>query len=1077
MAFEMKKNFPKLDWELHPTNEGGANVQNRLAMDCEGSEFLNVVSGYSGMDQIIWFITRKARESKIRLVFGHEPYSSADTRLPSPERLPQQLRDYWLNRGFSPSSNSSVFDAIQAIKSGRVRARIHKERFLHAKAAITDSAAIYGSSNFSKPGLIVSRELNGRHLSGTERYDMISEFFEGCWDRSEDYTNILLALLEELLRYSTWQEALARSCAALLEGDWAKQLIPDNMKDEFDKLWPHQRQGIAQALAVIENQGAVVVADPTGSGKTKIGGWLLRRAHQRMLSKGGEMATNLTPTMVCPSSVEKYWYRIFDELGILPQVLPIGILSGGRSRSSIERLKQIERTNLLAVDEIHNFYGKTTIRTKRLSDNWAESRIFLTATPINKDFKDLIKLMNLLGTEELDGDTFQELRGLDAEVKHPDKKRRERARKKANRLIQRFMVRRTRMDLQSLANERSEQYLLKSGRGANYPTYIPKEYELDSLSDNEIVGRISSNASKLLGIARITRLSQTKLEKELGITEEITLERILRSQPALSEYNVWKSLDSSYPALYEHLLGTESAEREFSIETGKERASQSVGVIKKLEKMEKPDWGFSEEFKESNLVPEWLLDQGKYREVLEQEIVLYRSILEDASELSDSRIVSKIDCILKSISKGEKVLAFDTSNISLLFLKEKLEAEGVETYSYIGSKGGTKKKKVEEAEKLFGLDSEDIPRVALLSDMMSEGINLQGSSTLVHLTIPSTIRLAEQRVGRVDRMDTKHNEIEIYYPERDAISSNMKSYLKERNNLVGDVIGSNIKLPGDDDFEFDDQPQSGDGVLTAEEMNESMFSERNGLFDAFHDVRHLIGDDGLISAEEYELMRASEAQVLSYVGYVNSKYPWCFFVIESNKDWAPQWVFLDYSKKDAIMTKGLTTDPPEICKILRDVIPDSENLKPSEYADKCVEDYLNHLRRYQFNLLPPRRQGLLRRMAKVIFKWSGKTERNSNLSLRLDDLRRSAMGASDQQRDMRKIASKWIEYCRNNKEVLELNKKTRGRKRKGKMEEALVSNPPTDFEEFLEQFENIECIPDIETRVIAMIAGIPNPRD
>ena len=48
---------------------------------------------------------------------------------------------------------------------------------------------------------------------------------------------------------------------------------------------------------------------------------------------------------------------------------------------------------------------------------------------------------------------------------------------------------------------------------------------------------------------------------------------------------------------------------------------------------------------------------------------------------------------------------------------------------------------------------------------------------------------------------------------------------------------------------------------------------------------------------------------------------------------------------------------------------------------------------------------------------------------------------------------------------------------KGKMEEALVSNPPTDFEEFLEQFENIECIPDIETRVIAMIAGIPNPRD
>ena len=1072
MTFEMKKNFPQLDWELFPTNERGHTVQNRLALDCKDSEFLDVVSGYSGMDQIIWFITRKASDSKIRLVFGHEPSKAADLRLPSPERLPQELRDYWLNRGFSPSSNSSVFDAIQAIKSGRVSARIHKEKFLHAKAAITSKAAIYGSSNFTRPGLKDSRELNGRHSSGTERYDMIMEFFEGCWERSEEYTETLLEFLEELLSYATWQEALARSCAALLEGDWAKQLIPHNMREKFDKLWPHQRQGIAQALAVLESQGAVVIADPTGSGKTKTGGWLLRLAHQRMLSKGGELATNLTPTMVCPSSVQKNWYELFDDLGILPQVLPIGVLSSGTSTSSVNRLKQIERTNLLSVDEIHNFYGYGTNRTKRLSDNWAESRIFLTATPINKEFKDLIKLMNLLGTEELDGDTFRELRGLDSEVKNPDKNKRDLARKKAGKLIQRFMVRRTRSDLQSVASERSEEYLLDSGRVANYPSYIPKEYDLDSSLDDEIVKHISVSTSELLGIARITKLSQTKQQKEMGITEEQTLNRILKSQPALSEYTVWKSLDSSYPALYEHLLGTDAAEQKFSITTGKKKASKSQGIINKLETMEKPDWGFSEEFRESEIVPEWLLDKGKYREKLDREISLYHSILNDASELSDSRIKSKVECILMSIHKEKKVLAFDTSTISLVFLEEELKKSGVDVYLYTGSTAGKKEKKVLEAEQLFGLESEDIPRVALLSDMMSEGINLQGSSVLVHLTIPSTIRLAEQRVGRVDRMDTKHNLIEIYYPERDVISSNMKSYLKDRNNLVGDVIGSNIKLPGDDDFEFDDL--SGEGILSAKEMNERMFSERNGLFDAFHDVRQLFGKEGLISTEEYEQMRESEAQVLSYVGYVESKQPWCFFVIESNKDWAPQWVFLEYSKKEATVTRGLVTDTAKICQILRDVIPESENLTPSPYADKWVKKYLEHLGRYQFNLLPPRRQGLLNRMGKVIFKWSNNVKRDGDLGLRLDELRRCSMGRSDQQRDMRKIATKWIEYLRDNKEIIEIRK--RKRKKKGLMEETLISNPPTDFEGFLEQFEGIECVPEIETRVIAMIAGIPDPR-
>ena len=113
----------------------------------------------------------------------------------------------------------------------------------------------------------------------------------------------------------------------------------------------------------------------------------------------------------------------------------------------------------------------------------------------------------------------------------------------------------------------------------------------------------------------------------------------------------------------------------------------------------------------------------------------------------------------------------------------------IETHTFIGSTKGTKIKKVSEAEKLFGINSDNLPRVGLLSDMMSEGINLQGSSSLIHLTKPSTIRLLEQRVGRVDRMNTKFDEIQVFYPEEDLLSSQMKSYLKERNKLVGDVIG------------------------------------------------------------------------------------------------------------------------------------------------------------------------------------------------------------------------------------------------------------------------------------------------
>ena len=1068
--FKLKKQFPKLEWDTFPTNEHGMTVGNRIALDCKDSSFLHIVSGYSGLDQIVTFISRKANNSEIKLVIGHEPSITSVTRIPSPRKLDKEMRDYWLDKGFSPSSNSAVMYAIQALKEKRVTARIHTERFLHAKAYITETASVFGSSNFSKPGLETSRELNGRHLNGSIGYFSITEFFSGCWDRSEDYSEKLLQLLEQLLRYSTWQEALARSCAALLEGDWAKELIPPNMKEDFDNLWPHQRQGIAQALTVLENQGAVVIADPTGSGKTKTGGWLIRLAYQKILSNGGEMATNLTPVMVCPSSVKKNWHILFDDLGIRPEVLSDGILSSGTKESSVNQVKSINRTNLLAVDEIHNYYNIRSKRTKILSSNLAESRILLSATPINKEFGDLIKLMNLLGTEELDGETFSRLRSLKENIMSLDKNKRADARNKAKKLIQKFMVRRTRNDLRYIVNNREDEYLLESGRVANYPEYTPVNYSLDSSkNDDDIISEISLLTKKLLGIARISSLRLTNQQKKLGITEKQTLHRILKSQPAISEYTVWKMLDSSSVALYEHLKGTGELEKTFEWNSGKDKSAHSEGVINKLRGMEMPEWKFSEEFKLDKSVPKWLLDQEEYLEARNNEIQLYESIIQLSEQLSDIRIRSKINCITNSIEKGDKTLVFDTSNITLLFLEKELIGKGVETHTYIGSTKGSKTKKVNNAELLFGVESDDKPRVALLSDMMSEGINLQGSSTLIHLTKPSTIRLAEQRVGRVDRMNTRFNEINIYYPKDDLLSSQMKPYLKERNKLVGDVIGSNLKLPNDDDFEFDDLSEDGEEMLSSIELNEKMFSERNGLFDAFHEVRELIGEKGLISNLEYEEMRTSSAKVMAYVGYVKSQTPWCFFVIESNKNGVPQWVFLDYEKKAATKNYGLIIDTPDICGELRTVISESSNIDPSENADKYVEKYLEHIAKNQFRLLPQRRQSLLADMQYVLLKWKNRVGHQTEIGERLDTLRLETISKGDTHKDMKQIASKWMEYIRDNSEKFEY----KSSRKKDSLRTQLVNNPPNDFESFLQTFEKIDIIPDLESRVIAMIAGIP----
>ena len=58
--------------------------------------------------------------------------------------------------------------------------------------------------------------------------------------------------------------------------------------------------------------------------------------------------------------------------------------------------------------------------------------------------------MKLLGIEELDYDTFSKLRRIEKDINSYDKEAKNRARKSAKKLIQNFMVRRTRSDLNYL---------------------------------------------------------------------------------------------------------------------------------------------------------------------------------------------------------------------------------------------------------------------------------------------------------------------------------------------------------------------------------------------------------------------------------------------------------------------------------------------------------------------------------------------------------------------------------------------------------------------------------------------------
>ncbi|PSB65041.1 hypothetical protein DSM107010_61400 [Chroococcidiopsis cubana SAG 39.79] len=227
--------------ERFPYNYAGHTVKSLVFEDLLISKKPLIITGYTSLGMIVEFlalchaglhIDAKAFE-EIQLFIGHEPNTiqSSQQRLFQHE-LSEEVKKYWLQeRGISIFLCAKVIVAIELIKSGKVKAKLaNTKRPFHAKIFRGDNAITSGSSNFSQSGLIYQLEKNNRYEKNKERkrYEKSCQIAESYWRLGRDYNNELIVLLEDLLNVVTWQEALARACAELLEGEWAKRYIPTN---------------------------------------------------------------------------------------------------------------------------------------------------------------------------------------------------------------------------------------------------------------------------------------------------------------------------------------------------------------------------------------------------------------------------------------------------------------------------------------------------------------------------------------------------------------------------------------------------------------------------------------------------------------------------------------------------------------------------------------------------------------------------------------------------------------------------------------------------------------------------------
>jgi len=294
-------------------------------------------------------------------------------------------------------------------------------------------------------------------------------------------------------------------------------------------LWPSQKAGIAQALWMVENVGSVLVADATGSGKTRMGAHLLHSVMDRIWSTG-RVRKDVTVLVSPPKVVEDAWQREAVECGLPLSTLSHGILSRSESVKAKDAINTIRRAQSLAIDEAHNFLNYKSSRTQSIFGNMADVVVMFTATPINKGVRDLLRIVDILGADNLEDSALALFDRLEKRMRSTKSRQFVTTAEESRLLqqeVQRFTLRRTKAILNSQVDECPEQFCDDTGKKCRYPIHIPKTYDTgETLQDQQLAEKIRELSSQLKGLVNL----QTGIEVPKGFHGRIDEKRYIRGR-------------------------------------------------------------------------------------------------------------------------------------------------------------------------------------------------------------------------------------------------------------------------------------------------------------------------------------------------------------------------------------------------------------------------------------------------------------------------------------------------------------------------------------------------------------------
>lgn len=787
------------------TNQGTNTLENRLKdilthYDIKNLEFLIGYFRISGFKKIAKLLDNV---DKVRILVGinidkltHDAQARGKKfNLFDYEKFNQEFienqKECLTNEEYTQEVDESVNQFIKLIAQNRLEIRISQDKNIHSKIYILREneikrhndtteyrgSVITGSSNLTENGLSKNYEFNVE-LKYSEDIEFALNEFNDLWIKSVEITEKDIdtikqnSYLKEITPYELYLKFLIEHFEDRVDYDAS---VAEDLPKGYMKL-AYQIDAVNEGLSKIKKHSGFFLSDVVGLGKTITSAMIVKRLCYQ--TKGQIL-------IIAPPSIEKEWNETFKEFQI-GSIRKFDFKSYG----ALEKIKDTEDYEIVIIDESHKFKNFLTSRYKELERickedvKYKKKVILISATPLNNKPQDIANQLYLF--QDKRNSTIDSHPNLETFFAEIDKKYREiisikenqsdlsedelmeleqLSKKVRDNILREVMVRRTRTDIQT--NEIYKKDLIE--QNLNIPHINPVE-ELEYKLDDDLLKIFDRTISILMEdlkyyryqiLANLTQNGQKKYgEVQAGFFEKSAL-----SLADIMKTMLVKRLESSFVA-FKSTISKQCKNLEILISMFENGVvyipAKHFNLFELLENDEddflaKVDYFLENEkmkaFESKDFKDEYLEQLKTDLKILQELVKLWENIDSDPK-------LDKFKSILE-LHKTDKVVVFTESKQTALYLEEQLK-EYKQVLTVHGENRDKLKEVIRENFDANYKNKKDDFNVIISTDTLSEGVNMHRSNIIYNYDIPWNSTRLMQRIGRINRIGTKHSEIFIY---------------------------------------------------------------------------------------------------------------------------------------------------------------------------------------------------------------------------------------------------------------------------------------------------------------------------